>query len=283
MEVNKLIEMIFKFFILIVVISSKHCFGQVALEDDDEARLYMATFTKRNTSNVWISCTGTFIKENYVLTAATCVIDDIDDPRNLHIRSGPTNVWLVQPETVHTATDVIIHPKFNDTRPLEYNIAVVKLAEVVSLPENLKPRGTGQITASRYCTMLGWEGYDSTQSSAFPLQMFPVPIAKCDDSKVYCTTKVGVSSSFAKCGGLMGAPIFCNGDSISGIVVQDKFCDGEIPVGGRFISLVDFKDWIKEATTPPPPVITTPAGATKEHFSKFLIATCAWIVIKSFI
>lgn len=259
-------------FVILFVNKSSFGLDGVILEEDNDARLYMAAFLQMNGSHIWISCTGTFIKENFVVTAATC-IDSVEVDR-LHVRSGQTKVWLAGSGA--SILDVTIHPKFKPENPFEHNIAVVKIDTAVKPIETLHPRSRDRITPNRYCTMLGWEGYDFKQSVPVPLRMFPVPVSAtigCDSKApgAYCSTQ-GLTSPLAKCGGLMGAPIFCAGEAISGIVVNDNFCKESDPVGGSFITLADYKVWIDEIMMPPTTTApTTTAGAVNLFTSKALL------------
>lgn len=254
----------------------------IILEETSEARLYIAAIIKMSKSNAWISCTGTFIKANYIVTAATCVFgEEVTTLRTLSIRSGETEVWLMNSGNVHYVLETQIYPKFSVESPHEYNLAIVKVDGGIRPKEPISPRFIDSITPNRFCTMMGWEGSNSDQTKGFPLQMFPVAISNdvtCDINlpEAYCSIgKINVS--FSECGGMMGAPLFCAGPNISGIVVRDNFCGSSSSVGGSFLSLGEHVKWIEDATKPTPAVVTT-AGSIDVSVTKLLIISSPLIL-----
>lgn len=249
------------------------------LDEKNDARLYMATFMKNNGTRAWISCTGTFVKKNYVLTAASCVQGDF---HSLDLRSGQVNVFVVGGGNRHSIQKVHFHPKYDTRKPFENNIALVEVESVHPLIEPLRPQDHYKIISNRICTMFGWEGYNTNQDFPMRLRMYAVPVGanqSCDPEapEAYCSLN-GLSSNYNNCGGLMGAPVFCSGHKISGIVVNDKFCKNSKPVRGSFLSLGDVKDFLKSVLDPPPPTTTT-ASAVGLMMSKLAmlipIAICA--------
>lgn len=249
------------------------------LDNDNEARLYMVTFLENNRSQAWIECTGTFIRSNYILTAASCVEGNM---HTIDPRSGQINVFVIGSGNRHIIQEAIIHPKYDAKKPYENNIALLK----VTTTPGTKPRSLDTITPNRICTMFGWEGYNTNQASAFPLRMYALPVGaakNCDAEapEAYCTL-TGLNSSFEKCGGLMGAPVFCSGGGISGMIVNDKFCKGEDPPRGSIISIGDYKSFI-EGILDPPTTTTTTASAESLISSKLPMLIFAvmssWILI----
>jgi hypothetical protein len=153
------------------------------------------------------------------------------------------------PGTPHSARKIHVHPSFNPQNPLENNIAVVEVDHLVQRDEVLQPRELNQIQPNRFCTVIGWEG-NRLGTITTQLQMFAVPIVNSTfcTGNVYCT-RGEMTSSIVNCGGLRGAPIFCGDGKVSGIVVRDDFCQGSSPVGGSFVSVEDYREWIEEITS----------------------------------
>lgn len=247
----------------------------IVVEETSDSRLYMASFIRTNRSNAWISCTGAFIGDNHIVTAASCVHGE--DLSTLIVRSGQTGVWLLGSGTPHFIQEIRVHPNFKPESSLEFNLAVVRLDPIVQPKETVTPRSIDKITPNRFCTMMGWEGHNSNQNSAIPLQMFPVAIGNavgCNNKvpEAHCSMGEG-RSTFKNCGGLLGAPLFCAGASVSGIVVQDHFCAISSPVGGSFLSLGEHKQWIEEAMRPIKSESTTSAAPAQSlSFSKLLMS-----------
>lgn len=228
------------------------------VDEDNESRLYVASFLRFNGSHIWISCAGTFIRDDFIVTSADCVKKAAGgESERLHIRSGVAHLWLAQPET-HYSEEVTIHPLYGKDHPNSYNIAMVKVRAVGILREPLKPRLLDHITGNRYCTLMGWEGYETDQSQPVPLRSFPVFTSGsngCDDNapEAYCSTSgQNLTSSFAQCGGLLGAPVFCAGGPLSGIIVNDNLCLGSNQTPRlSFISVNDYRTWIGSVMNPP--------------------------------
>jgi secreted trypsin-like serine protease len=222
--------------------------------ETDDARSFMSHIINFNGTDspfvrVFIGCSGVFIAENFVLTAASCVNEfnvTAMDPR-FSIGSNVTNVYLGGSGILFTPLQVHTHPKFDPEIPLENNIAIVEVNRIRS--GILKPRELGGITSSRFYTMMGWEGFQIT-SNTIPLQMFAVSMVNSSScaGDVYCTRGT-MTSSIEKCGGLQGAPVFDEIDKVAGIVVRDNFCQESSTVGGSFISVEDYKEWIEEVTS----------------------------------
>jgi secreted trypsin-like serine protease len=244
--------------VLLVIHSTYVAFAQqsVVVNERDDAQLYMASIMHLNSTDSlvrpYIGCAGVFIKENHVLTAASCVHEFIKEPMtpNLRFSSGSTIANLVGgPGTPHSARQIHVHPRFNPQNPLEHNIAVVEVDHQIRRDEVLQPRDFNEIQPNRFCTMMGWEGH-TLGALINSLQMFAVPIVNSTfcSGNVYCT-RGEMTSSTVNCGGLRGAPVFCGGGKVSGIVVQDNFCQGSKPVGGSFISVEDYRDWIEQVTS----------------------------------
>lgn len=222
------------FTVLLTIWLSGGSLGQqgVIVDQTDDARFYMAYILHFNSTEsefprVYIACAGVFIKGNYVLTAASCVHGfhrNVTVPR-FGIYSGVLNVSLSGSGRLHWEHKISIHPNFDPQNPLENNIALIEVDN--RMLENVKhTREIGEITPNRFCTVLGWEGFDYNQLNPIPLQMFAVPIVNSTfcSGDVYCTRDISIESKIANCGGLRGAPVFCGDGKLSGIVVRDNFC-----------------------------------------------------------
>lgn len=135
---------------------------------------------------------------------------------------------------------------------MQYDIAVLEVNGNHRRTEPVNPRPLGEITSNRFCTVLAWEN-PNWQPTGIPLRMFSMPIVNSsmcgEEANTYCTRPGSLSSTFPNCGGLMGAPVFCGGDAVAGIVVRDNFCMGSSSVGGSFLSVGNFREWIEEVSS----------------------------------
>lgn len=224
----------------------------VELDNSDEARLYMAYVVTNNGTSTWIECTGTFITQSHVLTSASCVYDR--SLSQLIVWSGTVVVLLPGSGNSHFIMQRSIHPDFNLQRPMDHNIAVLGLIDPNPRLEGLQPRSLGRIEPDRFCTLLGWEGRQANRALQIPLQMLSVPVVNSSmcthgSTTAYCTRLASLTTTISFCGGLMGAPIFCSSNRISGIVVRDGFCTSSPnPIGGSFLSLREYRDWIRQVS-----------------------------------
>lgn len=249
----------FKKVLLVVFATFIGCtFGQqwFNVPTNDPSRLYMAQIRGQNSTATWIRCAGVFIRDNHVLTAATCVQGVT--PANLLIFSGSTDVFLNSSATLHRGVTVMIHPDFAVNQPLLNNLAVIEVDTAVTRPTPLQPRWLSTMVQNRFCSILGWQGFHQiTDEETIHLRMFSVPIANSttcgltNQPQAYCTAHIGMESVNTDCGGLIGAPVFCTGSAdISGIVVRDNFCQNRIgAVGGSFVSVDFFHGWINDVSS----------------------------------
>lgn len=227
---------------------------------NDPSRLYMAQIRGQNTTGTWIRCTGVFIRDNHVLTAATCVQDVT--AANLLIFSGSADVFLNSSATLHRGVAVTTHPNFLSSLPLLNNLAVIEVDTAITRPTPLQPRWLSAMVQNRFCSILGWQGFHRiTDEETIHLRMHSVPIANSTTCGIpggsatwpqaYCTSHIGTESVNDVCGGLIGAPVFCTGsDDVSGIVVRDNFCRERTgAIGGSFISVDPFHGWINEVSS----------------------------------
>lgn len=272
------------FFVIFLIQKQSLALDGFPLAETNEARFYMANFLENNGSRSWISCTGTFIKPDFILTAASCVDGN---HHNIDVRSGRINVSVLGSGNRHIVQKVVLHPKYDPKTPFTNNIAVVQVLSP-SLEEPHQPRTLEKIITNRICTMFGWEGFNTNQDSLVPLRMYAVPVGteqNCDDKapEAFCSLD-DLNSSFAACGGLMGAPIFCAGNGISGIVVNDNFCQPRARVSGSFINIADFRSFIDDALAPPATEApaTTTASAMTAMLSQLLMLVVSAIFIKNF-
>jgi secreted trypsin-like serine protease len=262
--------------VLLVIHFNEVTLGQqsIVVEETDDARMYMAYILHFNGTNspstrVYIACSGVFIKENFILTAAACFHGFKKTALNpsFSVGSNVTTVLLRGSGIFHFSREIHIHPKYDPQDPLVNSIAIVEVNLIH--PGLWKPRELGGITTNRFCSMMGWEGYQETNDPIL-LQIFAVPIVNsifCEGT--YCT-RSALTSSIHTCGGLQGAPVFCGDGKVSGIVVRDNFCQGSSPVGGSFISVEDYREWIEEVTSKATKISTASVLFFIGIFLKFL-------------
>lgn len=227
-------------------------------------------------------CGGTFIKENWVVTAAHCVVNS--SPVEIDVLLGQSN--LAEGNGVRAPVQqIIIHPDYSELT-LDNDIALLLLGLPVSVITPMKL--PGQVFDNPVAkegidsVVLGW-GNTDTNSPTFPddLMMASIPII----SNTACNSAYpGWISDFHVCAGLPeGSKDSCQGDSggpmvmksrqtnqswiLSGVVSWGTGC-AEPGFPGVYTRVASFIEWItanicSAAEIPPAPVITVTVSGTE--------------------
>jgi len=122
-------------------------------------------------------CGGTIIGEQYILTAAHCVLGI--SANNLDVLAGHINRSISRDQWIRsTVSEVHVHEDYL-TDKIYNDIALLKLHEPYSLDgeqtASLKLRDT-EVTAGEHCTVTGWGTTQEGGSVASILQFINVPI-----------------------------------------------------------------------------------------------------------
>ena len=212
-------------------------------------------------------CGGSLISDNHILTAASCVSDDI--PYYVHL--GDTilgNNKDINFNTTIMVTNKYLHPDYVN------NIAILEMAEQVALDQygNIKPvclPGQGA-DFSRFradftetsATVTGWgvDGLSGYNSWLQEVQVNVVADEECDpiSSSEICAGSMNIDE--APCVGDDGGPLVVidpnvnnNGLTLAGITHNNDCYSVE-----TFTKVSMFRDWIDDiigdaSTCPPPP------------------------------
>lgn len=193
-------------------------------------------------------CGGTLINENFVLTAAHCVIGD----HQLVVIAGISHNKGYYNVTVRPISEIFIHPEFN-FKKLENDIAIVKVADTIEETEYIKyitlPNSSISTEVFDICKtslVMGW-GFTlpTVKSISKDLHCVNLPIIhsmQCsyfyrryhvNQSTIICTYS---SERKDACTGDSGGPLLCNGTQL-GIVSWGIGCAS--PFGPGVYTRVD--------------------------------------------
>lgn len=121
-------------------------------------------------------CGATVIASRFVVTAAHCLFnsqDQIEEPGNIRVVVGITNLVLETPETEHVVTNVIVHPEYQH-RSSNYNdIALLEVATDLAVPAATVFSGNTAEYVGSNATVVGWGAVKSDEP---PQLLFPTSL-----------------------------------------------------------------------------------------------------------
>jgi secreted trypsin-like serine protease len=211
------------------------------------ARFVAAIKYRRRDSNNYdgFLCAATFVNRYNILTSASCVHGQ--DISLLRITMGGTN--LNRRDFYSRVQRITIHPRFNHSDPLTFNLAVLRLASFNAqgnrnIHNYVQPINLADSTpdSPESCQLIAWGDDPNLKHADLPVwQQSLCPNAS---NGTFCAGNL--NNGPAVCPNNLGGSFICN-NQFAGFAIEDSGCNQQNRPG--YFHSVDYhRDWILEVS-----------------------------------
>ena len=180
--------------------------------------------------NTRLFCGGTVVATRWVMTAAHCVFDSVDqqlDPQRIRVVEGTNDLAQNNTQLVRDVAQIIVHPDFDITLDLQpFDMALLEMVQDSEQPVATLFAGNTVDLIGRFTSIAGWgaTNFDNPSNPEFPTQLndAAVPIIHNDVCNAPDSYDGSIVPSQVCAGFREGQVDACVGDSGGPLYIEEN-------------------------------------------------------------